>query len=269
MRIRRRGSLSQAPDLSLHLQAPANGRQEADDKPGGEAPGLHPDVDLPVDPHHGCTNKAISSSPSNPASQLSVCCIPSLDPSLVKELGEKQQQVLEEKVDVFSNKLSCVAQLAQVNSNKREERKAKTKATTTSVKDEDRVLLHGSTVKKRKSPAVLMEGSRCSRVNGRGWRCCQQTLVGYSLCEHHLGKGRLKTMTSVRGQLGSTRPIKPASSGDQAEINGFKKSKKIGMVKARSINSLLGDKNKNHSLALPTTAAAATTTSSDHKAATA
>ena len=47
---------------------------------------------------------------------------------------------------------------------------------------------------------VIMEGSRCSRVNGRGWRCGQQTLVGYSLCEHHLGKGRLRSMTSVRGQ---------------------------------------------------------------------
>ncbi|KAJ6826139.1 uncharacterized protein M6B38_374205 [Iris pallida] len=52
--------------------------------------------------------------------------------------------------------------------------------------------------KKRGSP-VLMEGSRCSRVNGRGWRCFQQTLVGYSLCEHHLGKGRLRSMSSVRG----------------------------------------------------------------------
>ncbi|XP_030484880.2 uncharacterized protein LOC115701270 [Cannabis sativa] len=47
---------------------------------------------------------------------------------------------------------------------------------------------------------ALVEGSRCSRVNGRGWRCCQQTLVGYSLCEHHLGKGRLRSMTSVRSR---------------------------------------------------------------------
>uniref|UniRef100_A0ACD5YP12 Uncharacterized protein n=1 Tax=Avena sativa TaxID=4498 RepID=A0ACD5YP12_AVESA len=44
--------------------------------------------------------------------------------------------------------------------------------------------------KRRRGPAVLLEGSRCSRVNGRGWRCSQPTLVGYSLCEHHLGKGR-------------------------------------------------------------------------------
>jgi hypothetical protein len=47
--------------------------------------------------------------------------------------------------------------------------------------------------KKRRGPAVLLEGSRCSRVNGRGWRCSQPTLVGYSLCEHHLGKGRTRT----------------------------------------------------------------------------
>ncbi|XP_031256536.1 uncharacterized protein LOC116114530 [Pistacia vera] len=59
--------------------------------------------------------------------------------------------------------------------------------------------------KKRARGGALMEGSRCSRVNGRGWRCCQQTLVGYSLCEHHLGKGRLRSMTSVRSRsLGNT-----------------------------------------------------------------
>ena len=46
---------------------------------------------------------------------------------------------------------------------------------------------------------TIMEGSRCSRVNGRGWRCCQPTLVGYSLCEHHLGKGRLRSMTTNAG----------------------------------------------------------------------
>lgn len=71
---------------------------------------------------------------------------------------------------------------------------------------------NASAGKKRRSPAVLMEGSRCSRVNGRGWRCCQQTLVGYSLCEHHLGKGRLKSMSSVRGQLGVTAKSKRSAS---------------------------------------------------------
>ncbi|XP_074558050.1 uncharacterized protein LOC141813941 [Curcuma longa] len=138
----------------------------------------------------------------------------------------------------------------------------------------------------RRSPAILMEGSRCSRVNGRGWRCCQQTLVGYSLCEHHLGKGRLRSMsTSSRGQLGTSKPrwsnidarngttlsrhqkeeeleemtqtlqqcdddpsdnIVTDSNGadkikeEEGEVEMARnKRKKIGMVKARTISSLL------------------------------
>ncbi|GJN22432.1 hypothetical protein PR202_gb09992 [Eleusine coracana subsp. coracana] len=55
----------------------------------------------------------------------------------------------------------------------------------------------GASVKKRRGPAVLLEGSRCSRVNGRGWRCSQPTLVGYSLCEHHLGKGRMRAAAAA------------------------------------------------------------------------
>ncbi|XVF55997.1 hypothetical protein PTKIN_Ptkin06aG0080800 [Pterospermum kingtungense] len=139
-----------------------------------------------------------------------------------------------------------------------------------------------SGAKKRGRGGALMEGSRCSRVNGRGWRCCQQTLVGYSLCEHHLGKGRLRSMTSVRSRsLASsnnaakeeekkpnnghdqyqTLSIDSSSSSQQAKKtkrellgeNGneegkdqkplmmtTKKRVKLGMVKARSISSLLG-----------------------------
>lgn len=111
--------------------------------------------------------------------------------------------------------------------------------------------------KKRARGGAIMEGSRCSRVNGRGWRCCQPTLVGYSLCEHHLGKGRLRSMTSVRSRaLGSSekskQPLtstleesKPKQEDEQDEkplmINA-KKKMKLGMVKARSISSLLGQK---------------------------
>uniref|UniRef100_A0ACD5ZQB0 Uncharacterized protein n=1 Tax=Avena sativa TaxID=4498 RepID=A0ACD5ZQB0_AVESA len=74
----------------------------------------------------------------------------------------------------------------------------------------------GGGAKKRRGPAVLLEGSRCSRVNGRGWRCSQPTLVGYSLCEHHLGKGRMRAASAAAaggmggagrggpGQLGRT-----------------------------------------------------------------
>ncbi|CAJ1908379.1 unnamed protein product [Sphenostylis stenocarpa] len=119
--------------------------------------------------------------------------------------------------------------------------------------------------KKRARGSALMEGSRCSRVNGRGWRCCQQTLVGYSLCEHHLGKGRLRSMTSVRSRsIASTAPKKvhihhPSSSSSLEKQNMSvgdplgeeekkpeiitKKRMKLGVVKARSISSLLGQTN--------------------------
>lgn len=115
--------------------------------------------------------------------------------------------------------------------------------------------------KKRGSP-VLMEGSRCSRVNGRGWRCFQQTLVGYSLCEHHLGKGRLRSMSSVRGTKpgANTTAIKhknivvdddsastanqvEGEEGERQQWSGGKKGrkKKIGTMKARSISTLLDE----------------------------
>lgn len=144
---------------------------------------------------------------------------------------------------------------------------------------------NGSNVdgRRRRSPVVPVEGSRCSRVNGRGWRCCQKTLVGYSLCEHHLGKGRLRSMRSVRGQLGISKPqwstgggnsVAPSTSAlkqpeeeehatqslhllvaadsevgkieedeEEEEKTVRKKRKKIGMVKARSISSLLDGTN--------------------------
>ncbi|CAL5430803.1 unnamed protein product [Camellia sinensis] len=126
----------------------------------------------------------------------------------------------------------------------------------------------GGGVKKLKRGNMIMEGSRCSRVNGRGWRCCQQTLVGYSLCEHHLGKGRLRSITSVRSRAVATiattatatasAPKKEDSSLVQEEQLGqrlldddnvddekkplmiTKKRMKLGTVKARSISSLLG-----------------------------
>ncbi|KAL0844754.1 hypothetical protein Bca101_018000 [Brassica carinata] len=86
--------------------------------------------------------------------------------------------------------------------------------------------------KRAKKNGVLEEGSRCSRVNGRGWRCCQQTLYGYSLCEHHLGKGRARSMNKSAGGRGGEK---------KAVVMEVKKKRvKLGMVKARSISSLLG-----------------------------
>ncbi|GAB4843775.1 hypothetical protein Ancab_013740 [Ancistrocladus abbreviatus] len=145
--------------------------------------------------------------------------------------------------------------------------------------------------KKSKRGSTIMEGSRCSRVNGRGWRCCQPTLVGYSLCEHHLGKGRLRSVTSMRNsrtltskkaEISLEQRVSPTcatnvslySHGKQQEVvrtdgssgsgGGLdrdnnedvddvetkeplmlnsKKRMKLGMVKARSLSSLLGRTN--------------------------
>ncbi|KAK9671621.1 hypothetical protein RND81_12G042900 [Saponaria officinalis] len=109
---------------------------------------------------------------------------------------------------------------------------------------------------------TIKEGSRCSRVNGRGWRCCQPTLVGYSLCEHHLGKGRLRNVvSSVRGRPSSSKKAVLGSSlsedcsplmrlceavKNESEIivgNKRVNYNKVGVVKARSLSSLLGQTN--------------------------
>ncbi|RVW30747.1 hypothetical protein CK203_077128 [Vitis vinifera] len=81
--------------------------------------------------------------------------------------------------------------------------------------------------KGRSGAGIILEGSRCSRVNGRGWRCHQQTLVGYSLCEHHLGKGRLKSMTSVKSSPLTApvlhKPTKPeTNTEDEEESDGMR-----------------------------------------------
>ncbi|KAJ8646900.1 hypothetical protein MRB53_008648 [Persea americana] len=142
--------------------------------------------------------------------------------------------------------------------------------------EEDRMEDDKSNVKKKwgSNGSVVMEGSRCSRVNGRGWRCCQQTLVGYSLCEHHLGKGRLRSMSSVRGCASPTlnnnrdegdyddgllsfppkmmHEVEDKAVGDEKEeeeddekltsmVMNKRTKKKSGILKARSISSLLGE----------------------------
>ncbi|XP_073133121.1 uncharacterized protein [Henckelia pumila] len=106
----------------------------------------------------------------------------------------------------------------------------------------------GTGTKKSKRGNVIMEGSRCSRVNGRGWRCCQPTLVGYALCEHHLGKGRVRSMSStVRrrheddevDRRGGAQPLSSGDLGLQQPLVVTKRRTKVGVVKARSISSLL------------------------------
>ncbi|OEL34281.1 hypothetical protein BAE44_0004696 [Dichanthelium oligosanthes] len=80
----------------------------------------------------------------------------------------------------------------------------------------------GGSSKKPRGPGVLLEGSRCSRKNGRGWRCSQPTMVGYALCQYHLGKGRMRSAAAAAagrvgaGQLGRTENGKRASAAASA-----------------------------------------------------
>ncbi|KAF3791325.1 hypothetical protein EJ110_NYTH14698 [Nymphaea thermarum] len=76
---------------------------------------------------------------------------------------------------------------------------------------------------------------KCSRMNGRGWRCSKPTLVGYSLCEHHLGKGRrIKTMnTLLHGKQASK---------DRTRKKGRGKGSDDASAGSRSMNDLVSQK---------------------------
>ncbi|KAJ6749828.1 hypothetical protein OIU85_000458 [Salix viminalis] len=180
------------------------------------------------------------------------------------ETPSDDEEIIMEKTKKMKTKMNKKCVLQKGNNKKEESNEI--------IKEGRGGATNNSSVKRKARGGALMEGSRCSRVNGRGWRCCQQTLVGYSLCEHHLGKGRLRSMNSVRSRsMARTAPrkaeSKPSSSsssleeketkrslsdakldGVPADKNGdetkplmiAKKKVKLGVVKARSISSLLG-----------------------------
>lgn len=51
--------------------------------------------------------------------------------------------------------------------------------------------------RRRSAVGVFMQGpSRCSRYNGRGWRCSRLTTSGHALCEYHLEKARTRSNTN-------------------------------------------------------------------------
>ncbi|CAI9101011.1 OLC1v1038226C1 [Oldenlandia corymbosa var. corymbosa] len=145
----------------------------------------------------------------------------------------------------------------------------------------DDISTNGKTSKKVKVKKVrgteILEGSRCSRVNGRGWRCWQPTLVGYSLCEHHLGKGRQRSTsttscssskrvrsTNNNNQIAAIAPTQsssrliipgeeekgteisnPSRDDDHHQEGEMNTSHHHHVVKARSISSLLGQTTNN------------------------
>ncbi|ERN11116.1 hypothetical protein AMTRI_Chr04g243760 [Amborella trichopoda] len=101
--------------------------------------------------------------------------------------------------------------------------------------------------KKKENSETELGGSQCSRMNGRGWRCNQQTLVGYALCEHHLGKGRMKSINGIvsnkREKLGESqkREKEPEESQERREKLERERKKKVHPVKAKSINSIINE----------------------------
>uniref|UniRef100_A0ACD5YUY9 Uncharacterized protein n=1 Tax=Avena sativa TaxID=4498 RepID=A0ACD5YUY9_AVESA len=89
--------------------------------------------------------------------------------------------------------------------------------------------------KRRRSPAVLLEGSRCSRVNGRGWRCSQPTLVGYSLCEHHLGKGRQQSRSAANSDSGGGRSAGGTKLGRTEPASSSKSTAAMALVTVTAV----------------------------------
>ncbi|KAF5203633.1 hypothetical protein FRX31_006780 [Thalictrum thalictroides] len=47
--------------------------------------------------------------------------------------------------------------------------------------------------RRKQSKPTDEQGTRCSRINGRGWQCRKTTLPNYALCEYHLGLARTRS----------------------------------------------------------------------------
>lgn len=184
--------------------------------------------------------------------------------SMGKRANDEGSTTKKEEKTVMEKTMKSKTNKKRVQENGEEQEPGKESLIISKLEGTDQMINNGVDAKKNivKRGSVIMEGSRCSRVNGRGWRCCEQTLVGYSLCEHHLGKGRLRSMISVRNRAktkqgtkvqekkSETMLVHNAEPNDDEDVDEIReddfiilhrkqKTKKIGMVKARSISGLL------------------------------
>ncbi|XP_020526146.1 transcription initiation factor TFIID subunit 3-like [Amborella trichopoda] len=66
-------------------------------------------------------------------------------------------------------------------------------------------------------------GLRCSRMNGKTWRCKREALLGYALCEYHHGKARMRSIN----QIVSQKRGKPEKSESNRE-KSLKREKMVG-----------------------------------------
>lgn len=170
--------------------------------------------------------------------------------SFARSMGTTSKEMIKPKMKSKTNK-KCLQQNGDHDVEGPREKKATHYKEGTTVVDTKNSTTSSST-KKSKRGSVIMEGSRCSRVNGRGWRCPQQTLVGYSLCEHHLGKGRLRSMTSVRNRASAMVRDNIAASTtaalQQQEDDGHQTPpiKEIVITKSSSTTSTYEDDHNNN-----------------------
>ncbi|KAG8503941.1 hypothetical protein CXB51_002243 [Gossypium anomalum] len=95
--------------------------------------------------------------------------------------------------------------------------------------------------RERMEKDTLMEernqNQRCNRRNGKGWRCNKMKVKGHSLCNHHL------EMQKMRNSSTSSTTTNQGEDGDGAGRPAFavRENKRVKVVKARSMSSLLRD----------------------------
>lgn len=83
---------------------------------------------------------------------------------------------------------------------------------------------------------IQVANSRCSRNSGTGWRCNRPASLGHVRCEYHLNRARYAQNRNRRTRHKNNISL---YSEEEEEDNGMGFDKR-GVVKARSINCLLG-----------------------------
>nr|KJB16332.1 hypothetical protein B456_002G223700 [Gossypium raimondii] len=83
------------------------------------------------------------------------------------------------------------------------------------------------------------QNQRCNRRNGKGWRCDKMKMKDHSLCNHHLEMQRMRSSSTST----STSTTNQGEDGDGAGRPAFavRENKRVKVVKARSMSSLLRD----------------------------
>uniref|UniRef100_J3LHJ7 WRC domain-containing protein n=1 Tax=Oryza brachyantha TaxID=4533 RepID=J3LHJ7_ORYBR len=187
MRIRRRPQSQALPsplhpssDPSTAPQPPprnhgrywlAGDKEEAEKKNRPEQLHLHPNADL-GDDESSAVMRAAAALPSGPV--------------VVVVVHNREQQMVTGENGHYSKPGPAIKSTGErlVNG------VVRAMPVAVNVKEETRIDSSGGGgggAKKRRGPAVLMEGSRCSRVNGRGWRCSQPPAGGARSIDRSVG----------------------------------------------------------------------------------